>query len=112
MTRRKTSAKRKLMPQSVLHEILCKANEGVPIARLLRNYELDLTRTTLASLLQQYALSATSLQDQDTILASLFPPWLDEYSETSSKVQQNPDGWYYQGYFPWGEWKQENDKNN
>ena len=84
----------------------------MPLARAVRDLKLDITRPSVDTLLQNYQLlvaserklvtgQSTSDGQKNVLEASLFPDFLDEAVD----VQVNPDGWYYEGFFPWGEWK-------
>lgn len=93
---RKTKAKRKLLAKHVLAKAIEQQNLGVPIARILHNLELDISRPTISSLI------AYAKKSEPTILASIYPPWLDQNSDT---IQQQPEKWIYVGFFPHGEWQ-------
>ena len=98
-----TAAKRKLLPQPLMAELHNKWSVGVSISRLLRDYNLNISRTLLVKLLQMYDKHYLTNEE---ITASLFPPWLDNALANS---QEQPDNWSYQGYFPLGVWvKNEN----
>jgi len=107
----KTKAKRKLVAKSLLLTLYERKQLGVPLSRLIADFNLDIARGSLTPLLNHYhsALKKeTSMPElAEGIFASLFPPWLTDNNE----VQQNPDSWSYQGYFPLGKWVR-NDKNN
>lgn len=90
-----TKAKRKLVPQSTLNIIQEKLDLGVPLAKITRDLGLDISRTHIAKLLKFYTL----IDRDPTVASSLFPKWLD-----GKVVQENPDGWVYVGFFPWGSW--------
>lgn len=110
MKQRRITTKRKLVPASILGHVHDLAELGVPVAKLLREQELGINLTSLRALLAWYDKlkhAETPPETKDIIAKSLFPPWLAEANE----VQGNPDGWYYLGFFPLGEWKQEHADN-
>lgn len=92
-----TRAKRKLIPRALFAEIIARKALGVPSSRIIKDLELDISRTSLSSLIKVYEVSYADGKF-DT---SLFPPWLKD----TAKIQEQPDNWYYEGYFPWGVWK-------
>ena len=87
--------KRKLIPKPILAEAYKRLQFGVPIARLIKDLNLDVSRPHMAILLDWYSLA---LQDE-AICASLFPPWLEGETE-----QEEPDNAKYEGRFPFGVW--------
>lgn len=99
---KRTRAKRKLIKYPLLLELTSKFQDGVPVAKLIRQYELDISTPCLMKLLkiQTKLVSSISLRRH-----SLNPPWLDD-SDAAPNVQVNPDDWYYEGRFPDGQWKQ------
>lgn len=94
---KRTKAKRKLIPKALFVEIISRKALGVPISRVIKDLDLDISRTSLNSLLKVYEVSAVTGKFD----GSLFPPWLADTPE----VQEQPDNWYYQGHFPWGNWQ-------
>lgn len=92
-----TKAKRKLIPKALFAEIVARKALGVPLSRIIKDLNLDISRTSLSSLLKVYEVSYINGKFD----ASLFPPWLKDKAE----VQKQPDSWYYQGHFPWGSWQ-------
>lgn len=92
-------SKRKLIPRALFAQIFARKALGVPLSRIIKDFNLNICRTSLATLIKLYEVSYTDGKFD----ASLFPPWLEDTDE----IQEQPDGWYYQGYFPWGEWKYE-----
>ncbi|MAF24370.1 hypothetical protein CL634_02110 [bacterium] len=107
MNNRRTSAKRKLLPKKVLAECYELQTLGVPLTKVIRDKELNITRSLLAKLLKYYKI-IDDYGPGNAVIAvrkSLFPDWL---VETKEQVQTNPDGWYYVGYFPKGQWHYDN----
>ncbi len=92
---RSTRAKRKLLLPATLHAISEKAALEVPLNKQIKH--LDVSRPVVVKLLRWYA------SDNPIVRASILPPWLDA---DGPQVQENPDDWYYEGFFPFGEWKQ------
>ena len=110
MTSRKSKAKRKLLSPGVLSHIQRKAEEGVPISRIMRDLRLDATRTCVTRLLINYSLCYAGVDPdtRKTIWDSLFPAWIDD---RLLGIQTNPEGWSYIGYFPHGKWVKDNNDN-
>lgn len=92
---RTTKAKRKLLLPDTLTEISQKVDIGVPLNKLTK--KLDISRPVVAKLVKWYKLN------NPVVRASIFPAWL---KISGPEVQENPDDWYYEGFFPFGEWKQ------
>lgn len=92
-----TKAKRKLIPRALVLQIVERQALGVPLSRIIKDLRLDISRTSLKSILDVYK----AVDSDSPCEASLFPPWLTK----EAKVQEQPSNWYYQGYFPWGCWK-------
>ena len=102
---KRTSAKRKLVSETVLADCYKLSKLGVPVSRILRDKNLDITRQALAKLIELYGRWETAPhKDCPQLHSSLFPSWLNHESE---QVQTNPDGWTYTGYFPFGAWSYE-----
>jgi hypothetical protein len=98
-----TSAKRKLLPRSTLSSIFDLTDIGVPLAKVLRDKDLDACRPVISKLLDSYALATRDdvmTKIRSRVFASLFPLWLEERPE----IQEQPDGWKYRGRFPTGRW--------
>lgn len=97
--------------------VFLRASYGAALSRIIRDLNLDISRTALAKLydyelLRKYDYGDLAESDKDIAMAnniesSLFPDWLDE---SKSEVQENPDEWYYVGHFPYGKWV--NDEND
>lgn len=98
---KQTRAKRKLLSPKTLSRISLAVGYGVPMARAIRDLDLDMSRTAVANLLRMYKKHGDRLEVNE----SLFPPWLDKENDNE---QINPDGWVYVGRFPWGYWQNEN----
>ncbi len=98
--------KRKLLTPGCYGMIDAKVQLGVPLAKIMRDMSLEdaISRPSLSKLVKHYN---TMLEDNDTVIsASLFPSWL---ASDGISVQEQPDNWYYEGYFPLGDWMHEND---
>lgn len=93
---RSTRAKRKLVPQKLLAEIVELTTLGVPLTHSIKRVlgEADVSRPVIAKLVKYYNM------DNEEVRMSIFPPWLNE----TEPVQENPDDWYYKGFFPFGRW--------
>ena len=99
----KVGKKRKLLTKRAITTLLSYQELGVTLNIAIRNLKIDLSRPTVVKLLKLYQESAQS----PTTLPSLFPAWLDE---DGPFVQEQPNGWYYKGFFPTGEWYNENNQ--
>ncbi len=94
--------RRKLVQLELLKEFQRKVALGVPLARLIREAELDMSQPSVANLLKWYSRAKpyngqSDRNDAAIILASLFPAWL-----TYSGQEAGED--VYEGYFPLGRW--------
>lgn len=104
-----------LIQQEILTEITELHSKGVPVSKLLRDYELSIASPTLQRLINYLSIANNSLTNDDNlsnptrdrIYASLFPEWLDGIDQ--DEVSQPPE-WYYKGTMPLGEWLQRNKK--
>ena len=107
---KKTKAKRKLISSDLMHTLHHEWCIGVPVPALIRKYELDISRPALVTLLRHctHYFAAGDTDVHDAIKNSLFPPWWDLTKD--DEVQENPEGWSYEGEFPLGRWVQ--DENN
>ncbi len=87
---------RKLFREVMLREMANKANIGVPIAALRREYKLDCSLPHLSKHIDYCRM----FKDNKTVIDSLFPIWLigDDDIQEESKL------WKYVGLFPWGYW--------
>lgn len=95
---KKTRAKRKLVKKPTLQEITQKYIVGVPVSKLIRQFELDISSPCLIKLIKiNLTLDARSGR------ANLYPVWLDN-SEEAPHIQTNPDTWSFEGRFPKGRW--------
>lgn len=98
-----------LVQEDIISDIWAKANDGVPLEALIRQYELPITSPTLKKLLGHVtALENADGKEEltevyDLIYASLFPEWLIA-NEDKPVVQQPEKVWYYDGLFPVGKW--------
>ena len=98
-----SGAKRKLVPQAILIEVHDLHVIGVPLAKILRDKDLDACRPVISKLLDAYDLAQR--EDMTTkvrhkVFNSLFPVWLAK----EPTIQEQPDGWRYAGRFPTGQW--------
>ena len=108
MTEYISGAKRKLVPKQIIDDIYDLTSIGVPLAKVLKDKDLDACRPVIARLLDSYRLAHQddmTLKVRGTVYASLFPVWLQD----TPAVQEQPDGWKYQGRFPLGTWLYAND---
>jgi hypothetical protein len=96
---RGTTAKRYLLREDIAKEIFFEVGIGVPIATVLKKYELNCSRPTLVKLVDAMALAESNL----AALKSTSPDWLEP---DGPKLQQQPDDWRYVGRFPLGHWEQ------
>lgn len=100
--------RRKLVDPDVLIEIIPKKNDGVPLARLIRDYNLDLTVPHLQKLLYiaedlQESNAAKFIPEyRKTVYASLAPEWI----VGTRAALEAPIDWEYEGNFPHGKWVQ------
>lgn len=96
--------KRKLLTPTALSTLTEKVELGVPLSKAIRQMDLDLTRPTALKLVEIY-LDYLELDvfhpTAQRIDVSLFAPWMPIEGPA---VQEQPDNWYYEGYFPLGEW--------
>lgn len=103
---RQTKAKRKLLPERALSDIVTGVDLGIPLSRVIRDKNLTVNRMTVTKLVDWYRFLQASFsikaKGKDVLRNSLFPPWLDPLAKDA---QVNDDDWYYIGRFPWGEWK-------
>lgn len=96
----------KLIKRAVLEEIQGLHNSGVPLSKLIRDFDLTITNPTLNRLLISLT-AATVLSENNsykhtsTLVKSLFPDWLE--GAEGVEVTQ-PNEWKYIGLMPYGEW--------
>lgn len=81
----------KLIPKPLLAQMSEEYELGVPVSKLKRKYNIEMSLPKLKELLEYYK--------EQALHQSLFPIWLN-FEQT---IQ--PDNWRYQGKFPFGEWK-------
>jgi len=96
--------KRKLIAEPLLKDLAEDFNKGVPLATLIRNYQLEVSPPHLRKLLFIYSqILDESMPERHarTLRASLFPAWLTE------GVQVQPDNWGFLGKFPLGNWEEQ-----
>ncbi|MDX1810316.1 MAG: hypothetical protein R3240_00090 [Gammaproteobacteria bacterium] len=95
---------RKLLAKPLLVELHLRASYGVPVAKLLSDHKLDISRPALAKLIKMYESTLNQSMPDSTrkrVLASIFPEWTEK--ETGLVVQ--PEEYSYAGLFPFGEWE-------
>jgi len=101
------SKPRKLLTPSVLRELARLTDLGVPVASAMRTLGLEdiITRPTVVMLLRAYSERHDGPVDRNvTITNSLFPTWLNDDSG-GAPVQEQPEDYNYNGYFPQGYWE-------
>lgn len=96
--------KRKLLSHKALTALETRTDLGVPLAEAMRQLKIEMSRPAVAKLIK--LLKDSQYYEDDVIITlSLFPDWLDKDCMT---VQEEPEGWNYKGYFPHGEWYEDN----
>lgn len=92
-----------LIKPDLLEELHQKAQDGVPVASLLRRYNLAIADPTLSRLLSFYSLALSAHEDTALVIRrSLFPEWLLAQPEA---IATPPIGQVsYKGKMPFGEW--------
>lgn len=93
---------RKLINERVLRDCLYLSDLGVPVSKISRDNNLDISLPALIKLIYYYKTAEESVINARYIKASLFPPWLDNDNDDA---QSQPDAFKYLGAFPFGEWK-------
>lgn len=89
--------RRKLIKYTFLLQLYGLAEAGVPLARLIRDHELNISIPHLSKLIN-WCREAEEIQNEK-VYASLNPDWLIE------NVQEVPNNYWYKGIFPYGEWR-------
>lgn len=90
--------RRKLIRKDILEEIAKKNTSGVPLSRLIRDYDLDISLPHITKLVNWYK----SANKFDSVKASLFPEWL---KNNGTPIQVQPwEKFRYLGTFPTGCW--------
>ena len=92
---------RKLIRLDKLSTLAHRAQMGVPLARAIRDMRLDISRPLAAKQVQLFNMDCATKEASSLLKHSLDAPWLDYDGPT---VQEQPDNWYYEGYFPFGKW--------
>lgn len=87
------SRRRKLIKREALKACALRNRDGVPITRLIDDYELDISAPKVAELIAWF---------NEGFSAALFPRWLDK---ADSNVGESPDTYEFIGDFPNGSWK-------
>lgn len=100
----------KLMRPQLLNKIYAEHTMGVPVVKLLKKHNIDLTSPTLAKLLNYRHMlekaNAEGNTDAATIIErSIYPKWLTEQDED---ILLQPPTHFYSGSMPLGEWQQHN----
>lgn len=107
-----------LMNKDMLTTLHIRFSQGVPVLKLIRqfNLELHITAPTLSKLLSyKNAMLKSQPEVSQIIEASLFPEWLDKAQPTKHNrvmfndklaIASSPSNWYYTGKMPLGQWKQ------
>lgn len=96
----------KLIQFDVLKELHSRHELGVPVTRLIKDYELDISRPSLAKLIEYFDLYQVQYRDYysytvNTIKSSLNPEWLEK---NCNIVQTQPKHYKYIGEMPLGYW--------
>lgn len=97
--------RRKLIPAYILITVEERINLGVPVARIIKDLQINVSNPHLKKLVKYYLLYQEGNLHYNTkvqIRDSLFPPWLDNRNTTTLQ----PEGWKYSGMFPFGIWEQ------
>lgn len=101
--------RRKLIRPDLLVLLAIKTKLGIPLTRAMQDLQLDglISRPAAAKLISLF-IEAEKLpngsEDSLRIQRSLAPEWLDLAAD---KVQEQPAGWVYSGFFPIGEWQKD-----
>ena len=97
----RTSAKRKLVPESILLEVRYRVDLGVPLNSAVKILMSNMSNVAAIKLVKWHEEMEEALAKEDyvlfeTIKASLFPEWIEE---------EQPDDACYIGQFPYGYWE-------
>lgn len=97
----RTSAKRKLIPESDILLIKYRVGLGVPLNTAVKIIVPDMSNVAVIKLVNWHkemeeALVVDDFLLHDTIKNSMFPPWLPD---------EQPDMAVYNGQFPYGYWE-------
>lgn len=93
---------------NLLEEMYNKYNNGngVPVLRLKRIYDLDITSITLKKYLYYFSLydiaKGKAIDTEKMLYNSLNPEWRKE--NTTDKLLKAPPNYIYQGRMPTGQW--------
>lgn len=117
----KTRRKRRLMCEKHLAAIHVMYTDGVPLAKLIRTVNNEVSAPTLKALLIHFG-EYKNLQRSVSVLGSnssvhldnqlirlrgnLFPSWLRDTDSLIGSIQSCPDGVSYFGKFPTGSWSE------
>ncbi|PIR06649.1 MAG: hypothetical protein COV55_02745 [Candidatus Komeilibacteria bacterium CG11_big_fil_rev_8_21_14_0_20_36_20] len=96
-----------LIQESLLENMHTKYSFGVPVLKLIKEYNLEgsITPPTLAKLFSYVSAlhnENTPKEVSATIYNSLYPKWL---AKESKKVVSNPSSVVYVGKMPLGRWE-------
>lgn len=97
----RTSAKRKLIPESDIIQVKQRVELGVPLNTAVRMLIPGLSNVAAIKLVNWHTEMEQALEEDDffqydIIKSSLFPPWLPN---------PQPDDVTYVGHFPYGYWE-------
>jgi hypothetical protein len=98
--------RRKLIRYDKFLELYETTAIGVPLARALRDMQLDISRPLAAKMLKVYEGVENETMESSAavkVVDTLRPTWMNVH-KGASNVQEQPDGWDYEGYFPFGDW--------
>lgn len=100
-----TKRLRKLVAREHLKEITDLSLIGVPLTRIIKDKNMDVSRPHLDKLVHLYQLSYIDKvyeeEQLQLITNSLFPPWI----EPDPIIQVQPETYKYRGRFPFGYWE-------
>lgn len=93
---------RKLIPLNHLLEFQRLKQLGVPIRKIIRDNDLNISGPHLSKLIDYYTLGkALDEESQELLTNSLFPDWLN----ADLPVQEQPEDYKYNGIYPYGTWE-------
>jgi hypothetical protein len=96
---------KKLLPYNILEQLVNALELGVPLSAAMRQQSIKMSQPAVAKLVKQFRESFGSEDHHIAMYDSLFPSW-NKTSYAYGAVIEQPEGWYYEGYFPYGEWVQ------
>lgn len=105
-----------LIQRDILEELEDLNHKGVPVRKLIRDYDLTIAAPTLTRLIGYLSLANRSIIDgkkslatKELIYSSLFPEWLEVID--LDEVKQ-PSNWSYEGSMPLGKWVKKKGSTN